>query len=402
MKPRNDMLLIIILGALTALGPFSIDMYLPSFPSVAREFGVPISTIQLSLASFFIGMALGQPFVGPISDRVGRKTPLYFGLSLYLLASIACALAPSPGALIAFRFVQAVGGCVGMVVARAMVRDLFPPHETARVFSLLMLVMGAAPILAPTLGGILLTFWGWRTIFFTLAFLAMLALAGTWRGLPETRSPDPSISLRPVAVLRGYAEIFRNPQFTLYVLVGGMASSGMFAYIAGSSFVYIEYFGLSQAQYGWIFGANAFGLISAGQINRYWLNYQTPEQILMRVGLAQGLAGILLGLVAGQGYGGLPVILGLNFIFITTLGFFFPNTTALALAPFSRQAGAASALMGALQFVVAALVSAIVSGLHNGTLLPMTGTMAVCGLASFAMLQLAVKMIRPVALKKTG
>lgn len=402
MKPRNDMLLIIILGALTALGPFSIDMYLPSFPSVAREFGVPISTIQLSLASFFIGMALGQPFVGPISDRVGRKTPLYFGLSLYLLASIACALAPSPGALIAFRFVQAVGGCVGMVVSRAMVRDLFPPHETARVFSLLMLVMGAAPILAPTLGGILLTFWGWRTIFFTLAFLAMLALAGTWRGLPETRSPDPSISLRPVAVLRGYAEIFRNPQFTLYVLVGGMASSGMFAYIAGSSFVYIEYFGLSQAQYGWIFGANAFGLISAGQINRYWLNYQTPEQILMRVGLAQGLAGILLGLVAGQGYGGLPVILGLNFIFITTLGFFFPNTTALALAPFSRQAGAASALMGALQFVVAALVSAIVSGLHNGTLLPMTGTMAVCGLASFAMLQLAVKMIRPVALKKTG
>jgi DHA1 family bicyclomycin/chloramphenicol resistance-like MFS transporter len=394
MQPKNNPL-IIILGALTAMAPFSIDMYLPAFPSVAEALNTSVSTIQLSLASFFVGMALGQLFIGPISDRLGRKTPLYLGLALYILASVACALAPSASSLIAFRFVQAVGGCAGVVIARAVVRDLFVPQEIARVFSLLMLVTGAAPIIAPTIGGILLTYISWRAIFITLASITALILIGAWRGLPETRSADPSMSLRPGAVLRGYAGIFRNPQFVVYVLVGAIASSGMFAYIAGSPFVYIEYFNVPQTQYGWIFGANAFGLISAGQVNRYWLKSHTPEQILLKVSLVQSLAGLLLVLVAGQGFGGLAAMLVLNFIFVAAMGFIFPNTTALAMAPFSKQAGAASALMGSLQFVVAALASSVVSALHNGTALPMTGTMATCGLTAFLILRLAVKRMAP-------
>ena len=395
MQPKNNPLLIIILGALTAMAPFSIDMYLPAFPSVAEDLNTPVSTIQLSLASFFVGMALGQLFIGPLSDRLGRKTPLYLGLALYMVASVACALAPSAISLIAFRFVQAVGGCAGVVIARAVVRDLFVPQEIARVFSLLMLVTGAAPIIAPTVGGILLTYISWRAIFIALAVIAALILAGAWIGLPETRPPDPSVSLRPGAVLRGYAAIFRNPQFGVYVLAGGIASAGMFAYIAGSPFVYIEYFGVPQTQYGWIFGANAFGLISAGQVNRYWLKSHLPEQILLKVCAVQSLAGLCLVLVAAQGYGGLAAMLILNFIFVAAMGFIFPNTTALAMAPFSKQAGAASALMGSLQFVVAALASSVVSALHNGTAVPMTGTMAACGLTAFLILRLAVKRVTP-------
>lgn len=383
----NSTLLLVVLGLLTAFGPFSIDTYLPALPDVAASLNASIATVQLSISSFFFGMALGQLFVGPISDRFGRKMPLYVGVSLYIVATVGCAFAPTAQALIVLRFFQALGGAAGVVISRAMVRDIFPPHETARVFSLLTLVMGVAPILAPTLGGVLLAAFGWRSIFVFLTLFGVLALLGAWLVLPETRPADASMSLHLGPVLRGYSRIAASSQFLRFALVGGMGSAGMFAYIAGSSFVYIERFGVGPSVFGWIFGVNALGFVTASQINRYWLARQTPTRILRLVQPVQAIAGVCLLLAAWLGIGGLPLMLALNFIFVATIGFILPNTTALALAPFYRRAGAASALLGASQSTIATLAAAAVSALHNGTTVPMTLVMAACGVIALLLLQ---------------
>lgn len=393
---KKNAFLIIILGALTAFGPFSIDTYLPALPTVAADLATPISSIQLSISSYFFGMAFGQLFIGPISDRFGRKRPLYVGLALFILASLACAFAPSAPMLIAFRFVQALGGAAGAVISRAMVRDLFPPQETARVFSLLTLVMGVAPIIAPSIGGALLTLVGWRAIFGALALFAILASLAAWLYLPESRVADPTLSLRPLAVVRGYINILKHPQFSRFAFVGGLASAGMFAYIAGSAFVYIQYLNVSPTAYGWIFGVNALGFVTAGQINRFLLTYRNSEDILWRISPVQCVAGLCLVLVASLSLGGLPAMLVFNFIFVASLGFIMPNTTALALMPFTRAAGAASALMGSLQSIMATLASSAASALHNGTPVPMAGVMAVCGLLAFSLLQVAGRQPMPI------
>lgn len=385
-RPHNTLLLI-VLGTLTAFGPFSIDTYLPALPIVARDLDAPIAAVQLSISSFFFGMALGQLFIGPISDRFGRKTPLYVGVGLFVLASFGSIFTPSAPVLIGLRFFQALGGAAGAVISRAVVRDLFPPHETARVFSLLTLVMGVAPILAPSLGGVLLAFFGWRSIFVFLTLFGLLALLGAWLLLPETRPADASISLRLGDVLRGYLDIARTPQFLRFALVGSMAGAGMFAYIAGSSFVYIERFGVTPSMFAWIFGVNALGFVTASQVNRAWLSRRGPTDILHRVQPVQAVAGVSLLGAAALTIGGLPAMLILNFIFVASIGFVLPNTTALALVPFRRRAGAASALLGSVQSVIATLAAVAVSALHNGTTVPMTGVMAACGLIALILLQ---------------
>ncbi len=385
-QSRSTTRIVLVLGVLTAVGPFSIDMYLPGFPAIAKDLQTSIASIQLSLASFFVGLSLGQLFSGPITDRFGRKPPLYVGLGVYILASVACIWAPSVEALIGLRFLQALGGSVGMVVSRAVVRDLYPPEETARIFSLLMLVMGIAPIIAPTIGGILVTYAGWQSIFLALAFISFVALVGMRLLLPETKAPDPEVSLHPRQVMQGYGVILQNRQFLTYMLVGGIASGGMFAYISGSPFVFIELHAVPEARYGWIFGANAFGLIMSSQLNRVLLRKSSTVQIVRIVNLVQLAFGLLLVGYAISGYGGLPVLVVLIFLYMAMLGFIYPNTTALALAPFSKNAGAASALMGALQFVIAALSAAIVSLIHNQTALPMTGAMAAASLLGLIVL----------------
>lgn len=386
-QSRSTVRIVLVLGVLTAVGPFSIDMYLPGFPAIAKDLQTSIANIQLSLASFFVGLSLGQLFSGPITDRFGRKPPLYVGLAVYILASVACIWAPSVEALIGLRFLQALGGSVGMVVSRAVVRDLYPPEETARIFSLLMLVMGVAPIIAPTIGGILVTYAGWQSIFLALALISFVALVGMRLLLPETKAPDPEVSLHPRQVLQGYGVILQNRQFLTYMLVGGIASGGMFAYISGSPFVFIELHAVPEARYGWIFGANAFGLIMSSQLNRVLLRKSSTVQIVRIVNLVQLAFGLLLVGYAISGYGGLPALVVLIFMYMAMLGFIYPNTTALALAPFSKNAGAASALMGALQFVIAALSAAIVSLIHNNTALPMTGAMAAASLLGLMVLR---------------
>lgn len=377
---------IALMGALTAIGPLSIDMYLPAFPAIAREFAAT-GRIELTLASFFTGLALGQLFYGPISDRFGRKPPLYAGLALYTLASVGASLSGQVGALIAWRFLQGLGGCAGMVIARAVVRDRCAPAEAAQAFSLLMLVMGLAPILAPLLGSHLLDVGGWRSLFLVLAGFGMLCLLLAWRGLDESLVQRlPRLEVRKV--MAAYAGLLRDRHFRGHVLASGLAFSGMFAYIAGSPFLLMQLHGLDARAYGWVFGANALGLIAASQANAHLLRRHGLEmRTLLRRGLAAAaMAGMALLALALLGQLRLPLLLAGLFLYVTSLGFISPNASASALAGQGHQAGTASALMGALQFLLATLAGAAIGIWHDGSALPLATALALFSVGAWLLL----------------
>jgi len=378
MKDKNLRLIIFILSALAAIAPFSIDMYLPAFPAMAQELNTDIAHVALSLTSFFVGISVGQLLYGPLLDRVGRKKPLIFGLVLYTIAGIGCAFASNVRWLIALRLLQALGGCGGMVAVRAMVRDIFPIQDIARIISTIMLVMGIAPIIAPTVGGVVGTTLGWRAIFHVLTVFGGVLIVAVIIALPESKQPDPSISLRPAKILSEYVSVLKQPQFLAYALCGGLGSAGMFAYISGSPFVYIKLFGISEAHYGWLFGLNAFGLIFGSQLNRVVLRRFSSQQAITVISSLQASIGVLLIVSSTLGHFQMIATLILISGYLFLQGFLYPNTTALALIPFEKNAGAASAMMGFLQMVCSSLASALVSYLHNGTALPMTGVMAGC------------------------
>lgn len=374
----------LVLGALSAFAPMSVDLYLPAFPALERALAADASSIQWTLASFFIGFAVGQVLYGPITDRYGRKPPLYAGLAIYVAASIGCAVAPSATALIVLRLIQALGACAAAVTARAMVRDLFEPREAARVFSTLMLVMGVAPILAPLAGSYILLAAGWQAIFVALAAFGLACLAAAAWLLPETHAGNPAHSLRLAPVLHDYARIAATPVFRHNVAASSLSIGGMFAYITASPFVFIQFHGLSAQAYGWLFGANALGLILASQLNRKLLQRASPRRIVVGAMAVQALAGLALLAAAWSGAGGVRSLAVLLFLYIACLGVILPNTAAAALAPFSRQAGSASALLGTLQFGVAGLISAIVGAVHAQSAIPMAAAIALCGMAALA------------------
>lgn len=370
---------LLILGALSAFGPLAIDFYLPAFPTMARAFATDVEHVQLSLAAYFVGLALGQLIYGPVADRYGRRKPLLVGVTLFTLASLACAFAPSLEWLIAARFVQALGGCAGMVVTRALVRDSCDPVQGAKVFSQLMLVMGVAPILAPLAGGLLLNSFGWQAIFVSLTLFSALCGIAVALRLPETLAPD-----APRPPLRGtfgrYVALLRDTEFVAFALAGGVAMAGMFGYIAGSPFVFIELYGVPADQYGWLFGSNAAGFIIVSQINAQLLRLRGPGFWLRRfVWFYFACAAILLMLALSKPAMLWPLLIPL-FAGLASLGSILPNATACAMAKQGSQAGLASALMGSLQFCVAAFASASVGWLHNGTAVPMALVIASCAL----------------------
>lgn len=373
--------LAIILGTLTAFGPLSIDLYLPALPAIGREFGTSTAAAQLTLSLFFIGLALGQTLYGPLSDRYGRRRPLLVGCVIYTAASVGCALAPTLGSLIALRVLQAIGGCAGMVISRSVVRDLFDARGSARMYSLLMLVMGLAPITAPLIGGQLVTTLGWRSAFWLLAAFGLLCVGLVLFALRESLPPERRSQAGLGEVLRTYGRLLANRTFLGYALSGGLVSAGMFAYIAGSPFVIIELFGVPPESYGWIFGANALGLISASQLNRRLLTRFSGEAITGAALAAVAGAGLLLVAVAASGLGGLAGLLPPLFVCVAGQGLIGPNTAAAALAPHGRTAGIASALLGTLQFSVGAVAGTLVGALHNGTAVPMAAVIFGCGLA---------------------
>ena len=374
----------LILGSLTAFGPLAIDTYLPSFPAISRERGVAPSSVQVTVAVYFLGLAVGQVFYGPVADRWGRKRPLYAGLLLFILASVGCALARSIDALTLLRLLQALGGSAQMVIARAVVRDYFDQHESARVLSLLMLVMGVAPILAPLLGGQLVALFGWRSIFWALAASAALCLAAVHLVLEESLPPEARRRGGFAMILRTYGSLLASRSFTAHVLAGSLIVAGMFAYIAGSPFVFMEIFGVSPQRFGLFFGTNALGLIAASQVNARLVRRFGPAGILRVLLIVAAAAGLALLATAATGLGGFPGTLVPLFLFVSSLGFISPNATALAMASQGRNAGSASAVLGTIAFLGGGAASGLVSALYDGTAMPMALVIAACGLGALA------------------
>jgi DHA1 family bicyclomycin/chloramphenicol resistance-like MFS transporter len=388
MTSRQYFVIILILGTLSTISPFSIDMYLPGFPAIAKDLGTSIDQVQLSLTSYLVGISLGQLLYGPLLDRFGRKYPLYFGLSIYVLASVGCAMVHSVDALILMRFLQAIGGCAGMVAAQALVRDLFPVNQTAQAFSLLTLVVAVSPMVAPTVGGYVATAFGWHAIFIILASITALILLSIYFVLPEGKQPDPAMSLRPGPVLSNFYAVVQQRQFLVYALVGGIASSAPFAYIAGSPDVFMNIYKVSEREYGWIFAILAFAMIGSTQLNHFLLKRFRSEQVIFVTLIYQTLTGLALAYGTWAGWYGKIELIALMFVFLTGQGLTNPNAAALSLAPFSRLAGSASALMGSLRMGMGGLISAAVSLLHNGTALPMVGMMTLCAVGGLVVLLL--------------
>jgi DHA1 family bicyclomycin/chloramphenicol resistance-like MFS transporter len=393
MDKRKRSLLILILGLLSAIGPFSIDMYLPGFPTIATDLHTTVDNVSYSLSSFFIGICAGQLICGPLLDRFGRKRPLYVGLVIYIVASLGCAMANSVELLIWFRFLQALGGCVGMVAPGAIVRDSFPIKENAKIFSLLILILGVSPIVAPTVGSYLIAAFGWHAVFIVLAIITALLLVAVIFLLPESKQPDPSMSLRPQPILSGFLFVLKQPQFFTYAFAGAIAAAGLFAYLAGSPFVFMKIFKVSEQHYGWIFGIVAAGLITSSQLNNVLLKKYNSAQIIKTVLVVQTIIGLLLFMGSAFDWLNLYSTIGLIFLFLSCQGFSFPNSSALSLAPFTKEAGSASALMGAMQMGFGALASALVGIISNGTILPMAGVMAGCALLGLIILSIGRKRI---------
>ncbi|WP_248918528.1 multidrug effflux MFS transporter [Pseudomonas entomophila] len=378
---------LLILGALSAFGPLAIDFYLPAFPAMAHAFATDEKHVQTTLAAYFLGLSLGQLAYGPIADRFGRRIPLLFGVALFTLASLVCAYAPNLDSLILARFVQALGGCAGMVLSRAIVSDKCDAVASAKVFSQLMLVMGLAPILAPMLGGVLVNLAGWQSIFLALSLFSAVCLLAVALGLPE--SLPASVPRQPLSgALRQYLRLLGDRVFIGHALTGGIAIAGMFAYIAGSPFVFIKLYGVPAEHYGWLFGTNAAGFILMAQVNARLLSKRGPAFLLARaVWLYLAAAMVLLAVAAWHPDALWPLLVPL-FICIASLGCIAPNASACAMSGQGARAGSASALMGCLQFSVAAGAAALVGLLHDGSAVPMALVISLCGalVVSVAML----------------
>lgn len=359
-KRPSDFFIILLLGFLAAISPFAIDMYLPAFSQIAKDFHSTTARISLSVSSYFIGLAAGQLLYGPLMDKYGRKKPLYIGLAVFVLASIGCMQSGSVESLVAFRFVQAFGGCVAWVAAIAMVRDFFPVKESARIFSLLVLVIGLSPLLAPTIGGYITTHMGWQWVFASLAGLVVIVLAAAFFFLPEPYTPDPGVSLRFKPMLLTFLSVLKNPQFYTYALAGAFSFSAMFIYVAGSPVIFMEIFKVSPQTYGGIFALLSIGFIGGNQLNILLLKKFKSQQIFRTAMMLQLVVAIIFLTGVYNNWYGLYGTIACFAATLACLGFTYPNASALAIAPFTQNIGSASSMMGFIQIGIAGFVSAVV------------------------------------------
>lgn len=357
---KNRASLIIALGLLNALTPFSIDMYLSSFPNIAQDLGVPVSQMALTVSIYFIGFAIGQIVYGPLFDRYGRKKPLYVGLGLYLLATIGCMTARSFEALLFFRFLSALGGCAAGVGATTMVRDFFPPEESSKIFSLLMLVLSVSPLLAPTVGSLLVTFLSWPFIFGVLGAMCVVDILLLKFVIPHSDKHDPETKLDFKTVAGNYKAVFGNRQFITYVVPGSLAFAGLFVYVAGSPAIFMEGFGLSPRGFGIVFGSMVAGMLLGGQFNLAAVKKLGEKRVFLWMLAGEALIGTIFLAGALTETLNLSTTLALIFSILFCVGAIAPNTAALALAPFTTSVGTAAAMMGFLQLGVGSVVSACV------------------------------------------
>lgn len=382
---------LILMGLLTAIGPLAIDMYLPAFPAIADGLGTTPGHVERTLASYLFGLAMAQLFYGPFADRYGRKKPLIAGLLIFIVASIGCAFTTDIEHLTWWRIAQAFGGAAGIVIPRAVIRDNFDTRDASKALSILMLVMGVTPILAPILGGQVLAFGSWRWIFGIMTVCGIALLGGVVLTMKETLHPERVIPLGFAIIGRNYLALLRHKPFMCYTLAGGFGSAGMFAYIAGSPRVFIEVFNVDPQHFGILFGINAASLIVAAQVSARLLNRHSPEALLKKAQIslvAMTLVALVLTLT------GIITLLLLMLClagFMASQGFVNPNAAALALTEQGKRLGVASALMGTLQMLCGASAGLAVSIWQSPSPLPLTGMLALCACLSWLFGRIALK-----------
>lgn len=386
--------LILILGSLTALGPFSIDMYLPGFAGIAKDLNTTVANVAMTLSSYFIGISAGQLLYGPLLDRFGRKKPLFIGLLVYILASLGCVFVKDIDTFIGLRFIQAIGSCAATVASVSMVRDLFPVREIPKVFSLLMLVVGISPMLAPTVGGYVTDAYGWHMVFFILMCIGIVILLAAQFGLPNSYTPDTSISLKPKPILLNFATVLKEPQFYTYAFTGSIAFSGLFTYVAASPILFMDIFKVDAKTYGWIFAFMSLSFILASQLNSVLLKWFSSEKMIFGALVTQTVVAITFLISSIYGLLGMYETIGMLFLFLACLGISNPNTAGLTLAPFTRNAGSASALMGAIQLGLGAFASFAVGVFVKDSMVPMVVIMTVSTLAALIVLIIGKRTIK--------
>ncbi len=354
---QQTFFLILMLGVLNAITPFSIDMYLPGFPAIAKDMNTVIGKVALSVSTYFLGFSLGQIVYGPLLDRFGRKPPLYAGLGLYIISSFGCISVHSIEAFWVLRFLQALTGCVSAVAAMAMVRDFFPVNESAKIISLLVLILGASPLLAPTIGSFIVTSLGWHWVFVVLACMVVVILTITVFFLPEGHRPDESVSLKPAPIINGFKEILVKRQFLVYSLAGTFSFAGLFVYVAGSPAIFMGEFHTSAKMYGAIFAFLSVGFIGGSQLNHFFTRHYSNEDIFRTTLIIQVCATIIYFTGVYNLWFELPGNIACLFVVVSCAGLTYPNAAAIALAPFSKNAGSASALLGFIQIGIGGLIS---------------------------------------------
>jgi len=365
-----------VLGLLSAIGPFAIDMYLPALPEIGSSLDAAIGPVQMSLTVFFVALGVGQFLYGPVSDMVGRKPPLYFGLGLFAIASVGCAMATDIEMLIALRFVQGLGAAAGMAIPRAVVRDLHTGNDAARMMSLLMLVFSVSPILAPLAGSAVIAFTGWRGVFWAVTVAAVIGLATIASVLKETRPAEERVESSLGSALRAYGIMLRDTHYLGLVFIGAFAMAGFFTYLANSSFVMIDHYGLSPTMYSVAFGVNAAAFFGAAQLNGMLCERFGIVRVVKTSVTACGLVMTAMFLYYLSGGDQLAVLIVLYFIASALMGFVIPTTSVLALEQHGAIAGTASALLGTLQMLTGAVVMTVVGLFTDGRPLPMVAGMA--------------------------
>ncbi len=386
MERQKHIYTILVLGSLTALGPFSIDMYLPGLPQIAKDLHTTTAATALSLSSFFIGISFGQLLYGPLYDRFGRKKPLIMGLGVYIITSLLCAITTNIDMLIFMRFLQAIGSCAAGVAATILVRDLFPVDQNAKIFSLLMLILGTSPMIAPTLGGYVTQAWGWQSVFVILATMGLAMLVAVVFMLPTVYKPNPAISLRPGPILQNFYAVATVPQFYTYAFVGAVSFAGLFAYISTSPMIFMELYNVSGEIYGWIFAFLSVGFIGSSQINSLLLRKYKSEQIVYTALITQVLGSALFFTVIQFYHLNMFQTIAFIFMYLACLGFIAPNTSALTMAPFTKNAGSASSLLGALQMSLGGLASIGISLVKSHSAAPLSAVMVGASLMALLIL----------------
>ncbi|WP_303782500.1 multidrug effflux MFS transporter [Sandarakinorhabdus limnophila] len=381
---------ILLLGSLTAFGAVTIALYLPTLPAIARDYGASAAAVQLTLSTFFVGMALGQLFFGPLSDRIGRRPTILIGCAVYVAASLFCALAPTIEALVAGRFFQALGCCAAMVTCRAIVRDRYDHRDSARIFSLLMLVLAIAPLLAPTVGGWIAAAAGWHAVFYAFVAVGVAISAAVGLRLDESRSAATAQAARGQDVMSAYARLLGHKRLIGYLLVGAANGATLFSYIAASPDLVVNSWGFSESQFGLVFAAIAVGVVGSSQVNRQLLKHRSPDAILAWATLGAAAAGVALWLVALFD-APVPVVLAAVFVALSSNGLIAANASAGALNVDPLRAGAISGLMGGINFGMGAAASALAAAMYDGTARPLAANVAVALLVAAAAYNMLAK-----------